>query len=98
MATIDNPFLYEDPEWLAQQQEILRRKEELLRREKVEQKLGRPLGTWGGKRTGAGRPKSKEHELNSVKLKLTRIQKQVLMEMGKGDINYGVMALINEHI
>lgn len=98
MATIDNPFLYEDPEWLAQQQEILRRKEELLKREKREEKLGRPLGTWGGKRAGAGRPKSKVHELNNVQLRLTRIQKQVLKEMGNGDIGYGVMALINEHI
>ena len=90
MNTFEDPFKYSDapPEWLVD----LKRQKARARREK---KLGRPIGTWGGRRKGAGNKKTRDwtHE---VKVNLTRIQTQILEDMGKGVLRDGIQALINE--
>ena len=62
-----------------------------------------PRNTWGGRRRGAGRPKTKKLEekpldLLTIGLKLNRIQILSLKEMGNGDIQAGVQALIDLHL
>jgi len=90
---IEDPFHYEKPEWL-----VLKQREH--NRQLREKRLGRPIGTWGGKRQGAGLKKKTEEPkyTNLVALTLNRIQKQVLIEMGNGDLDAGVQNLINQHI
>jgi len=79
------------PEALAEAWEIM----EQRRKEALSKKLGRPVGTWGGKRKGAGKPRTLTY--NTVaKLELNSIQKKVLTEMGDGSINKGIEKLINE--
>jgi hypothetical protein len=79
------------PEALAQAWEIM----EQRRKEALSKKLGRPVGTWGGKRKGAGKPRTLTY--NTVaKLELNSIQKKVLTEMGDGSIDKGIEKLINE--
>jgi len=79
------------PEALAEAWEIM----ELRRKEALSKKLGRPIGTWGGKRKGAGKPRTLTY--NTVaKLELNSIQKKVLTEMGDGSIDKGIEKLINE--
>lgn len=90
MATIESPFKYPDgPEWLLNSK---RQK----RRDKRAAKLGREVGTWGGKREGAGRPKEKSEE--TFKLNLNNIQKMNLKEMGNGNIETGIQRLIDKHV
>ena len=91
MSTLDNPFDYSDqpPEWFT---ELTRAK----RRSKRAAKLGRPIGTWGGRRPGAGRPKEKTEEPGTFTL--NPLQKKMLAEMGDGDINKGIQALIDQHL
>jgi hypothetical protein len=68
---------------------------EKRRKEELSKKLGRTVGTWGGKRKGAGKPRTLTY--NTVaKLELNPVQKKVLTEMGDGDINKGIEKLINE--
>jgi len=68
---------------------------EKRRKEELSKKLGRTVGTWGGKRKGAGKPRTLTY--NTVaKLELNSVQKKVLTEMGDGDINKGIEKLINE--
>ena len=90
---IEDPFHYEKPEWL-----VLKQREH--NRQLREKRLGRPIGTWGGKRQGAGLKKKTEEPkyTNLVALTLNSIQKQVLIEMGNGDLDAGVQTLINQHI
>lgn len=90
---IDDPYHYEKPEWLVLKQREHNRK---LR----EKRLGRPVGTWGGKRQGAGTKKRADRieKTDSISLKLNSIQKKILMEIGNGDMNAGVQELINQHI
>ena len=79
------------PEALAEAWEIMERR----RKEELSKKLGRPVGTWGGKRKGAGKPRTLTY--NTVaKLELNSIQKKVLTEMGDGSIDKGIEKLINE--
>ena len=79
------------PEALAEAWEIM----EQRRKEALSKKLGRPIGTWGGKRKGAGKPRTLTY--NTVaKLELNSIQKKVLAEMGDGNIDKGIEKLINE--
>lgn len=90
MATIENPFEYpEEGVWK-------RDKAREYRRQWWEKKLGRELGTWGGKRAGAGRPKTKTQEV--FKLNLNNIQKMNLREIGDGDIERGIQRLIDKHV
>ena len=93
MKEIDDPFHYEKPEWL-----VLKQREH--NRQLREKRLGRPVGTWGGKRQGAGLKKKTEEPkyTNLIALTLNNIQKQVLIEMGNGDMDAGVQNLINQHI
>ena len=86
---LEDPFVYVKPDWL---KEIEREK----RRAARSKRLGRPIGTWGGRRKGAGNKKTRDwtHE---VRLNLTRIQVQILEDMGKGVLRDGIQALINEH-
>ena len=86
---LEDPFVYVKPDWL---KEIEREK----RRAARSKRLGRPIGTWGGRRKGAGNKKTRDwtHE---VKVNLTRIQTQILEDMGKGVLRDGIQALINEH-
>jgi hypothetical protein len=63
------------PEALAEAWEIM----EQRRKEALSKKLGRPIGTWGGKRKGAGKPRTLTY--NTVaKLELNSIQKKVFKE------------------
>ena len=62
-----------------------------------EKKLGRTVGKWGGRRTGAGRPKVRIFDY-MVGINITNLQYKMLMEMGKGDLSNGVNALIKEYI
>jgi hypothetical protein len=79
------------PEALAEAWEIM----EQRRKKAMSEKLGRPVGTWGGKRKGAGKPRTLTY--NTVaKLELNSIQKKVLTEMGDGSIDKGIEKLINE--
>ena len=92
MSTIEDPFSqYPDkpPEWFT---EIKRAKQ----RAKREAKLGRPIGTWGGRRKGAGRPKEKED--TPFNLNLNALQKKMLLEMGNGDLNKGIQVLIDTNL
>ena len=50
---------------------------------------------WGGKRKGAGRPKTKFGM--SVQIDPNPIQVKLLMEYGDGDLSKGLMKLINEN-
>ena len=50
---------------------------------------------WGGKRKGAGRPKEKIGM--GVMIDPNPIQVKLLMEYGDGDLNKGLMKLINEN-
>ena len=50
----------------------------------------------GGARAGAGRPKEKTEE--AATFKLNAIQRKMLAEMGDGDINKGIQALIDQHL
>lgn len=95
----DDPFAqYENvkpPEWFTKPKSDRHR----IYREK---KLGRKLGQWGGKREGSGRKATKPKKnvvlgLN-VGFKLNRIQEMSLMEMGEGDINKGIQALIDKYL
>jgi hypothetical protein len=68
---------------------------EKRRKEELSKKLGRTVGTWGGKRKGAGKPRTLTY--NTVaKIELNPVQKKILTEMGDGDINKGIEKLINE--
>jgi len=86
---LEDPFVYEKPEFL---KEIEREK----RRAARAKRLGRPIGTWGGKRKGAGTKKIKYYT-HEIRLNLNRIQVQILEDMGKGILRDGIQALINEH-
>ena len=86
---LEDPFVYEKPEFIKQ---IEREK----RRAARAKRLGRPVGTWGGRRKGAGVKKTRDYT-HEVRLNLSRIQVQILEDMGKGKIRDGIQALINEH-
>jgi hypothetical protein len=90
---MEDPYEYIKPEWL-----VLKQREH--NRRLREKRLGRPVGTWGGKRPGAGLKKKTEEPkyTNLVALTLNNIQKQLLIEMGNGDLDTGVQNLINQHI
>jgi hypothetical protein len=79
------------PEALAEAWEIM----EQRRKEALSKKLGRTVGTWGGKRKGAGKPRTLTY--NTVaKLELNSVQKKMLTEMGDGNLDKGIEKLINE--
>jgi hypothetical protein len=81
------------PDALAEAWEIIEKR----RKEELSKKLGRPVGTWGGKRKGAGKPRTLAH--NTVaKLELNAVQKKMLTEMGDGILDAGIQKLINEHM
>lgn len=56
-----------------------------------------PKKPWGGYRPGSGRKRSKPIE-NLINIKLNSLQKMMLQQMGLGDLNAGVQALIDEHM
>lgn len=89
MIEMDDPFAYNT--------DFVKQKEREERRKKREEKLGRPLGQWGGYRPGAGRPKVRKYDA-TVGLDLNPIQKKLLKEMGKGSIQDGVQKLINDYL
>lgn len=68
---------------------------ERRRKEELSKKLGRTVGSWGGKRKGAGRPKFLPYN-TVVKLMLNPIQKQILTELGDGQLGKGIEKFINE--
>jgi len=81
------------PDALAEAWEIIEKR----RKEEMSKKLGRTVGTWGGKRKGAGKPRQLTY--NTVaKLELSTVQKKVLTEMGDGYLDKGIEKLINEHM
>lgn len=59
-----------------------------------------PVKPWGGKRKGSGRkakPKPFVEGLTIV-VKLNRIQRLSLEEMGEGDLSKGIEALVNQYL
>jgi hypothetical protein len=70
---------------------------EKRRKDALSKRLGRPVGEWGGKRKGAGRPKYLPYNA-IVKLQLNGVQKKMLSEMGNGILAAGIEKLINEHM
>ena len=59
-----------------------------------------PRRAWGGKRKGAGKkgkPKPIVEGLTIV-VKLNNIQQLSLKEMGGGDLNRGIEALVNQYL
>jgi len=89
---MESPFNYPEgpPEWF---KELQREKRRAYRAKK----LGRPIGTWGGYRRGAGRPREKDYT-HTVNLNLNTIQVSALLDMGEGDIRKGLEALINRYM
>jgi hypothetical protein len=79
------------PDALAEAWEIIEKR----RKEEMSKKLGKTVGTWGGKRKGAGRPKYLPYN-TIVKLQLNGVQKKVLTEMGDGSLDKGIEKFINE--
>jgi hypothetical protein len=61
-----------------------------------------PQNTWGGKRLGAGRKPYKVEKIVekglTVELKLNRIQLLSLQELGNGELQAGVQALIDKYL
>jgi len=98
-TTFRDPFADYDnikpPEWFSEE----KREKNRARRAK---KLGRPIGKHGGRRKGAGRkatkPKINVVEGLNVVFKLNRIQELSLKEMGDGDVNAGIQALIDKYL
>lgn len=86
----EDPFVYEKPDWL---KEIQREKRRAVRAKR----LGRPIGKHGGYRKGAGRKRKNPYD-TIVYIKHTRIQKQILLDMGNGDLSAGVQKLIDENL
>ena len=87
---MEDPFDYKKPEFIVQ-------KEREERSEKREKRLGRKVGSWGGRRPGAGRKKLRPWT-HSVQLVLTPVQEKVLKEMGDGKLAVGIEKLISEHM
>ena len=70
--------------------------------DKINQKSKKPWwytgvrdDNWGGRRKGAGRPRTKFGV--PVLLDINTIQQRLLIEYGDGDINKGILRLINEN-
>jgi hypothetical protein len=87
---IEDPFVYTKPEWL---KELQREK----RRAARAKRLNRVIGKWGGSRKGAGRKRERPYDA-MVYINHTRIQLQILLDMGNGDLNAGVQKLIDENL
>jgi hypothetical protein len=80
----------EKPEWF---KELKREKNRAYRAKK----LGRSIGSWGGKRKGAGAPRQKDYN-HTVNLELNGIQVAALLEMGSGNLRKGIETLINRYM
>jgi hypothetical protein len=87
MMELEDPFDYQKPKWL-----VLEEREK--RRAARAKRLGRPIGTWGGNRKGAGERYKKPYD-SKVYIKHTRIQHSLLLDLGNGDLNAGVQKLID---
>jgi len=87
MMELEDPFDYQKPKWL-----VLEEREK--RRAARAKRLGRPIGTWGGNRKGAGERYKKPYD-SKVFIKHTRIQHSLLLDLGNGDLNAGVQKLID---
>jgi hypothetical protein len=87
MMELEDPFDYKKPQWL-----VLEEREK--RRAARAKRLGRPIGTWGGNRKGAGERYKKPYD-SKVYIKHTRIQHSLLLDLGNGDLNAGVQKLID---
>jgi hypothetical protein len=72
------------------------RKAELAqkRREARARRLGRPIGQHGGYREGSGR---KRAGVYNITVKLTRIQHLVLLEEGKGNLQFAIQSALDKH-
>jgi hypothetical protein len=87
MMELEDPFDYQKPKWL-----VLEEREK--RRAARAKRLGRPIGTWGGNRKGAGERYKKPYD-SKVFINHTRIQHSLLLDLGNGDLNAGVQKLID---
>jgi hypothetical protein len=111
---IKNPFVYDTPEWIEKEKrtkeeiaaEKLKafRKKEVARvrawKEKKYAALGKEIGRHGGVRPGSGRkknPNAKKWDM-TIRICFTKLQKQILWQMGNGKIEDGVNKLISELI
>jgi len=56
-----------------------------------------PKKPWGGRRAGAGRPRKRPIG-TLVNIKLNNIQKLSLEEMGNGNVEDGIQALIDKYL
>jgi hypothetical protein len=93
MNTFADPFKYSDADsdWF---DELKRQKRRAYRAKK----LGREIGTWGGRRPGTGRPPTLKKEEIPFNLKLNSIQKMNLLELGEGNLEKGIQALIEKYL
>ena len=73
---LEDPFVYTKPEWL----KLIQREKRRAARAK---RLNRPIGKHGGYRKGAGRKRERPYD-SQVYINHTRIQHQILMDMGNG--------------
>ena len=72
--------------------------EEKDERRKIRKMFGNP-SNWGGKRQGAGRPRSAHSKREWViKITLNPIQVMSLKELGNGEVDRGVQKIINEKV
>lgn len=67
--------------------------------EQLAREQQRKLGVrkqWGGKRVGAGR--KKQYDYLTIRVRLNRIMRLNLEELGDGDVQVGVQRLIEKHV
>lgn len=74
------------PQWMRDQ----------IREAAKQRRLSEGLNTWGGKREGSGR--KKQYNRLTIVVKFNRIQRLNLEELGEGDVEKGVQALIDKHV
>ena len=77
------------PDWVKEQKRQIRKE------------LGNPTN-WGGRRQGAGRPtmpySDKKIKEYSFTIRLNPLQQKILGEMGNGNIQIGIIKLIEENV
>lgn len=95
MKTFDDPFDYPEPFKPPKTEEQIDELKEKRRAYRAK-KLGRPLGNHGGSRKGSGRKRTSPWT-HRIYLDLDRIQVKLLEDLGNGDVNNGVQALVEKH-
>lgn len=95
MKTLDDPYDYPEPFKASAQPE---KKAELAEKRRAyrAKKLGRSIGKHGGYRPGAGRPRVRSYT-HRIYVTLDSIQVKLLEDLGQGDVNKGIQAVIERY-